>query len=306
MFTIITPVFNKKDYLLDTINSVLNQTFQTFEYIIIDDGSTDGSTALIERIKDVRIKFIKQENCGVSVARNRGILESTQPYIIFLDADDILHPDHLKWLHAMISLYPNYSFYATGYKTFSGILDHRFNNLSVSIKIMNKHCFIREMSNYPFVWTGSICIKKEFIIKNNLKFTPKSNHGEDLTFWFKTIDLTDLVYCDIKTAYYRIDTENSLTKSTLKYLPEHIQKIVNKEILKDVDTSSLCYKFFLNQYLQNISNEKKSVALNSLKNMIKYKITGIFYAPILLLNHKNYERFKNAYKRVRAYLYNSK
>ena len=72
-FSIIMPLYNKENYVKETIDTVKNQTFENFELIIINDGSTDKSSTIVEEINDSRIRLINQKNSGVSVARNNGI-----------------------------------------------------------------------------------------------------------------------------------------------------------------------------------------------------------------------------------------
>jgi glycosyltransferase involved in cell wall biosynthesis len=89
LVSIITPTFNRLDYLPEAIDSVLSQSYQNFEMIIVDDGSTDGTGGLLESyLADKRIKYIYQSNQGQSVARNRGIAESSGEFICFLDSDN--------------------------------------------------------------------------------------------------------------------------------------------------------------------------------------------------------------------------
>ena len=95
LFSVIIPLYNKQDYITRTINSVLNQTYQNFEIIVVDDGSTDKSLSVVKTIKDKRIKVFSQKNLGVSNARNKGIKQSKGNYIAFLDADDEFLPRYL-------------------------------------------------------------------------------------------------------------------------------------------------------------------------------------------------------------------
>lgn len=90
--SVVIPVYNIKEYLEECIESVLHQTYQQLEILLIDDGSTDGSTQVCESYvqKDSRIVFLSQENSGLSVVRNRGIQEAKGEYIFFLDGDDYL------------------------------------------------------------------------------------------------------------------------------------------------------------------------------------------------------------------------
>jgi len=89
MISIVTPVYNAENYIEETIKSVLKQTYRDFEWILVDDGSTDRSVEIIEQHNDSRIRLIRQQNSGAAAARNRGIEAAKGRYIAFLDADDI-------------------------------------------------------------------------------------------------------------------------------------------------------------------------------------------------------------------------
>jgi len=93
MISVLMPVFNGERYLREAIDSVLNQTFKDFEFIIIDDGSTDSSAVIINNYKDERICFVQQDNAGISESLNKGINLAKGKYIARMDADDISDPD---------------------------------------------------------------------------------------------------------------------------------------------------------------------------------------------------------------------
>ncbi|MCJ7568848.1 MAG: glycosyltransferase [Anaerolineales bacterium] len=95
--SIVIPAFNAEYWIARTINSVLSQTLQDLEIIVIDDGSTDGTRNIVEAIKDNRIQYHYQENRGLSGARNSGILASTGRFIALLDADDLFKPKKLAY-----------------------------------------------------------------------------------------------------------------------------------------------------------------------------------------------------------------
>ena len=101
LISIIVPFYNMEKYLSRCIDSILNQDYQLYELIIINDGSTDNSDKICQEYikKDSRIKYIKQENRGISESRNRGIKESSGKYISFIDSDDIVSPKYLSTLY---------------------------------------------------------------------------------------------------------------------------------------------------------------------------------------------------------------
>lgn len=95
LVTLVVPAFNAEATLSETLDSLLRQTFSEFELLVVDDGSTDGTAALVERYDDPRIRLIQQENRGLAGARNRGIAEGIGRYIGFCDADDLWRPGKL-------------------------------------------------------------------------------------------------------------------------------------------------------------------------------------------------------------------
>ncbi|HSG30394.1 MAG TPA: glycosyltransferase [Thermodesulfobacteriota bacterium] len=107
LFTIIIPTFNRKVFIKTAVDSVLNQTYEDFELIIVDDGSVDGTDKLIKEYTDKRIKYFYQENRGVSSARNKGIKESKGEYLSFLDSDDTWVNTKLERTAEYINRFPD-------------------------------------------------------------------------------------------------------------------------------------------------------------------------------------------------------
>lgn len=106
MISVIISLYNKQEYIANTVYSVLNQSFHDFELIIVNDGSTDNSLNIVNEINDYRVKVLSKENGGVSSARNTGINFANGDYIFFLDADDIISSDCLSVLDSLISDFP--------------------------------------------------------------------------------------------------------------------------------------------------------------------------------------------------------
>jgi len=94
--SVIIPLYNSEKFIGDTLDSVLSQTYQDFEIIAVDDGSIDNTSSAVRIKNDSRIRYIRQENAGISAARNRGIAEAKGDYIAFIDHDDKWLPDKLE------------------------------------------------------------------------------------------------------------------------------------------------------------------------------------------------------------------
>jgi glycosyltransferase involved in cell wall biosynthesis len=114
--TVVIPLYNKRSYIGRALDSVLRQSFQKFEIIVVDDGSTDNGADVVKSYADPRIRLIRQENKGVSVARNAGVDRATADFVTFLDADDEWKPRQLETVLELREKYPDAGLYATAYE----------------------------------------------------------------------------------------------------------------------------------------------------------------------------------------------
>lgn len=117
--SVIVPLFNKEPYVARALRSILDQSFQDFEILVIDDGSTDKSAEIVRRVCDRRIRLIQQENGGPGAARNRGIAEAKGEFVAFLDADDCWLPSYLDdGISKLSQLGPEVATISSGYFIF--------------------------------------------------------------------------------------------------------------------------------------------------------------------------------------------
>lgn len=106
--TVLMPVYNAEKYLREAIDSVLSQTHREFEFLIVDDGSTDGSADILKSYTDPRIRTVRQKNGGVSAALNTGLAHASGDLIARFDADDICYPERLALQYAFMTSHPDY------------------------------------------------------------------------------------------------------------------------------------------------------------------------------------------------------
>ena len=115
--SVIIPLYNKAPYIKRALDSVLAQTVQDFEVVVVNDGSTDGGEKIVEGYTNPRIRLINQENQGVSAARNHGVDAARAELVAFLDADDEWLPEFLETILRLREKWPEAGLYGTGYET---------------------------------------------------------------------------------------------------------------------------------------------------------------------------------------------
>jgi len=217
--SIIIPLYNKAPYVSKTLESVWAQTYTDYECIIVNDGSTDNSKAVVEEwIENINahqsainlplipFRVINQVNAGVSAARNRGIEESVGDYIAFLDADDWWKPTFLEDMINLTKQYPGAGLYACNY------IYYKSSNTHVAIKNIETGYF-----NYPKSYLESIAmpvtsisvmIPRDVLVGDNAIVSgfPKGvKLGEDFLTWSKIAKKTKVVFLNKPLAYYNND-----------------------------------------------------------------------------------------------------
>ena len=208
MISVVIPLYNKEKQIVNTLHSVLRQTFQNFEIVIVDDGSTDNSVHEVKKVYDIHIRIIHQKNAGVSAARNKGIEEAKYDLIAFLDADDKWKPEYLEIQYYLFQKYPECSVYACRY-------DFLDSNGNVSDTIIRKLPFQTEdgvLTNYfevascsnPPLWTSAIVVKKNAIQAIG-GFPVGIKSGEDLLTWARLAVSYKIAYSKHSSAVFVFD-----------------------------------------------------------------------------------------------------
>ena len=182
MISIIMPIYNLKKYVAESIHSVQSQSYQNWELIVVDDGSTDNSVEIVSSIinLDSRIKLLKQKNQGVSNARNIGIAQAKGKYLAFLDGDDLWEGNFLETSLNILKV-NNYEAVFSGYKRLlpnSKIIEF-VNNFSQE-NILES--YIKRIFSTHI---GATLVEKSLIERNNIFFTPGCICGEDIEFIYK-------------------------------------------------------------------------------------------------------------------------
>jgi glycosyltransferase involved in cell wall biosynthesis len=216
-FSIIIPTYNRLSTLPNSVDSVLDQTYQNFEVIIVDDGSEDGTVEWVKAIIDNRIKYFKQQNSGVCVARNKGAAVASGDWICFLDSDDTVTPNWLADFANLINL---------------GKYDLLFCGMELEDTVLKINQVIlpsKDVANGKEWWrmnAGIFTVKSELIRKvgcydTNLKF------GENTELGFRLKDESPRIgFIDHPNLKYKVSTNGG--SRNLKHIAESNLHVLQK------------------------------------------------------------------------------
>ena len=284
--SIIIPVYNVKQYLAEALDSVINQTYDNLEIIVVDDGSDDGSEIICEEYaqKDNRIKLIHRENGGLSAARNTGLDNMTGEYVAFLDSDDVFLPEAIKKsLNALLSNNVDcVDFQHIIYRTISNKnLKNKKKYSLVPEGIYTRLEALELVANYKVSATAwNKLYKRE--IWDNIRY-PEGHVYEDVYMLFKIIDKVKNIYFmnDI-LLLYRIRSNSITNKHSIRnikdlldslsifenFVESKIPEIFSKEQLRETQKKIL--KDLVIRYANLLSESftEKSEVLSIMKEKI--------------------------------------
>lgn len=257
--SIVIPVYNASKYLRSCIESVLSQTFNNFQVISINDGSTDDSLLILEEFAaiDDRIMIISKENEGVSVARNVGLANAVGRYVYFMDADDLLYSD------ALTSLYLPYcdretTLVKADYQTIGGsgnilysnkkmFLRNRYSNNKLDFDTFSRKIIMGEY----FLWT---CLfRRDIIFNNNIQFIPGCRMMEDAAFIMDYSKFSPVNTYIHETIYGYRKVQSSATGTKNDYLKdlEDVYKHISDNFCNPKPKYIMSVLFMIDEYINN-------------------------------------------------------
>lgn len=257
-FSVVIPVYNKANHLKTCVDSVLNQTFEDYEIILINDGSTDAISEVLQTFNASNILIYNTKNQGVSAARNLGISESNGTHIAFLDADDTWTNRHLQQLSDLISDFPNCGLYATNYSQIKGNSKGRINHFpTLPTKFRGiVPSFFKESYYDRIAWTSAVSVPKS--VFNSVKPFDESLHpamGEDLDLWIRIALKFPVAFDSEISAFHHLSAKNRLS---LKNASEKKFPLLNQFQTEELSNPEL--KRFLDLYRAEFALKLKLVA----------------------------------------------
>lgn len=273
-FSIAIPLYNKSYSISRCIDSVLSQSFTSFEIIIVNDGSSDDSLSIVEYryINEIRsglITIINQNNQGVSVARNNCINAANSEYICFLDADDEWLPNFLEKMNELIADYPDADLYC---------LAHMIKNDKVEKPVKPKHGLSDSHRGYigdfflssckgDVARSSKVCVRKASLVSIGC-FPVGVVAGEDLYVWIR-LAINGKVACDMEyvaIAHYEIDNSRKFRKNSIPYPILFFSK--NKEMLCDKSLRRYLFVIFYKHFGKSLISLRGKEAILRLRSYL--------------------------------------
>lgn len=257
-------VYNKENQILSTLESVLNQTYPISEIIIVNDGSTDNSEAVIHSIKDSRIKFVSQENKGAAAARNQAISHCTNDFIALLDADDLWHTNFLSEIVKAIKRYPNEKVFSTGIK----IEASHNNSFPAKYSILknteaNVYNYFEGSYLNSLIYSSNVVMHREVFEKIGY-FDTRIKSGQDTDLWIRIGIHYPVVFIPIYAVTYRF-ISNSLSHSgvpiryKIQFKKYHEAEKTNPALKKFLDLN----RYSLAVYAREMGDKESYIQLKS-------------------------------------------
>lgn len=263
--SIIVPMFNSEDFIHKCLDSILNQSYENFELIVVDDGSTDSSVNIVNSFYDSRIKLYCLSHGGVSNSRNYGINVSKGSYVIFIDSDDYIEFNMLEKFVDIINKY-NPDFISCGFFSETALSKKadliKHNDFFYKNPKIFKKYIVNLYNNHILYNVWNKIFKKEIINKYSIRF-PNINFGEDCNFIMEYIVHSKSFYNIGDCLYHYIrENKNSITTS---YIPDlfKIRLFENKVFIHFFDEYGLDYS----EYIDFISKRFIERTIGCLENI---------------------------------------
>ena len=226
LFSVIIPLYNKENYIQQTIESVLQQTVTDFELLVVNDASTDNSVSVVSKISDSRIKLVENaKNVGLSATRNHGISKASGKIIALLDADDLWLPNFLETIQYLHKTFPEASIYGTDYAEMYESQEDLVPKKNISAPLQGTSFvlpdFFEASMFQPIFSQSSVAFKKEICTEKTV-FNPEITFAEDIDFYIKYGSIYKVAYCYKICSKVRFDVPNQMSRAGIstKVIPD--------------------------------------------------------------------------------------
>ena len=310
LLSVIVPIYNVEEYLIQCIDSIINQSYKNLQIILVDDGSKGNETNIIDEYasKDNRIKVLHKNNEGLVSARKTGIKKANADYITFVDGDDFLDKDYYEKMMDYI-INENPDIVCGAFKRYISkdnievctqkINTKLYTSDSINLVIENMNCYKEvffENGIIPSVW--SKIFKKSLLMEDYMNVPDNITLGEDAAFTFPYILKSKKIVVDNNiTGYFYRTNNNQMTKkydekvfygieSLYKYLKPYYIETKNEKVINQLEI----YRLYLIKF---IIDNTTSIYINPIKihNSIKKLKKIIINSSLFNLNENDINKF---------------
>jgi glycosyltransferase involved in cell wall biosynthesis len=279
--SVVLAVYNGEKYLREAIDSILAQTFTDYEFVIINDGSTDATSPIILSYSDPRIVYIENEtNKGLIYSLNKGVSISRGKYIARMDADDIALPQRFQIQFDWLEAYPEIGICGSNIEAF-------FNTKRKSIiirfpktdELIRVYTFFQSPFSHP-----SVMMKREILVKNELSYPTQYLHAEDYALWIELLKYTKAYNIPWVLLRYRIHDE-SVTANTIED-----QNFVNSVLIQNqyIREKNIAISFDDTILFSRFLNRYKEYRLDLDEQQIIDRILESFFVQLFEKQNKDY------------------
>lgn len=278
IISVIIPVYNAEKTIEKTINSVLSQSFENFEIIVINDGSTDRTLAILDKFSDSRIKVFSYKNSGAQKSRNRGIEKASGEYLAFLDSDDLWTPDKLKLQLSALKKHPEA---AVAY-SWTNWVDENGSFLRRGSYLTENGYIFRKLLLVDFIENGSNPLIRADAIAKVGEFDESLVGGQDWDMWLRLAALYQFIAVPYPQILYRQSPTSwsANVERQERGFRQVIEKTLTHESERGGDIKNHIianrYKCLIVDVFQGLPNKKQSLIA------AKFLKTAIIHDPTLL------------------------
>lgn len=324
--TIIIPVYNGEKYLKPCLDSILSQTFNDYEVVLVNDGSTDGSQAVLDEYSrnDKRFFSYKVQNGGVSKARNFGLSKARGEWVTFVDCDDWLETDYLEILYSHINkevdiVMANFYFDKENKEEriaqCSSAIIHKTDFSAYPFALMVEDCAVWNKKRISVEILCAACNKltrRQLITSNNIHFEEKLQLNEDGLFHLSCfLKARDVVIIDTPLYHYRILNSSSNNRfrpnvdEQMRIWKNCFEKVIAdfSERDKEVFGSLSAYRRYLNLVSLNLNNVENRIGFfEKLKQLNSYLSNGTYEVCIIPTSLKWFKRLEMFFLKYKCFL----
>lgn len=276
-FSVVIPLYNKEECIKKTLDSVLAQTINDFEIVVVDDGSNDNSAYIVQNFNNEKIRLIKQKNQGVSAARNTGISESQGQVVAFLDADDYWFPDFLATVERLFDEFPEASVACPNYQVaYDGrMVDPKWKSVDATKDSIVQDFYEMATGSFWVTHSSTTAVKRAALDRMDHWFAVGETCYEDFDFWIRLCSREKVAHsCNVCAVYNRAMPQNArqmhstkvvYSAAYMKTLSELKQdsslSVQQKKYINDIQDRRMVPYIFSLQCIGNKKDAKRELKL---------------------------------------------